>query len=359
MNDTPRPSFDGDVLDDDVLWERLGHLLAGELSAEEEAQLLSWIAADPQRQQLLAVARELWAVSEPRGPHRDPEQVLEAIRQHDAFPTRKPAMRPGHAVPSQARRGRRPFQRFLAAAAIVGVLAGGWWTLQQTWLSGDRSAPATAFQEYRTERGQRASLAPPDGSTVLLGPESALRSAGGYGDRERAVELEGEGYFDVEHDDSRPFIVRAGNAVARDLGTRFVVRARTGEAAVEVAVAEGRVALSAAGQPVDSAAILDVRDVGHVDVDGETTVRRGVVLDRYLSWTEGRLVFEETPLSTVVTELSRWYAVDIRLEGEGLAEQQLTAAFDNMPVSRVMPMIQASLGLQLRRNGQEYVLLNR
>jgi ferric-dicitrate binding protein FerR (iron transport regulator) len=58
----------------------------------------------------------------------------------------------------------------------------------------------------------------------------------------------------------------------------------------------------------------------------------------------------------VAAELSRWYDVDVRLEGAGLGAQQLTAEFHNEPITKVIPMVQASLGLKLRQSGRQYVL---
>ena len=80
---------------------------------------------------------------------------------------------------------------------------------------------------------------------VTLNAGSRLRWRADYGARTREVQLEGEGYFEVRHDGARPFRVHAPGAVAEDLGTRFTVRAYPEGSGVEVAVAEGRVALRA------------------------------------------------------------------------------------------------------------------
>jgi ferric-dicitrate binding protein FerR (iron transport regulator) len=203
----------------------------------------------------------------------------------------------------------------------------------------------------------------PDGSSVMLGPESSLSYAGTYGSRVRAVELEGEAYFEVVHDEAKPFEVRAEYAVARDLGTRFIVRARSSRPAVDVVVAEGRVALgqvrgspSAALVPMTDSLLLDPGELGRLTAAGELTHRRGVALDPYFGWTQGRLVFDAASLADVIDELNRWYDADIRLADSAMSTLRLTATFRDQPVGEALLLIQASLGLALTEDGGRFIL---
>lgn len=343
--------------DGETPWDSLGRLFAGEATGDDEIRLERWLAAEPARQRLIADLRTIWEAAEPGRPSRDPEQVLAAIRERDASPVGVIAPSLQLVVPpTPVRRLRR---RVLAAAAVASFAVGGWWMARPGGPLNDHPvAAASKLVEHRTKRGQRLALTLPDGSTVLLGPESSLRYAVAYGDVGRTVELAGDGYFNVIHDETKPFVVRAGKAIARDIGTRFIVRARDGEygGAVDVAVTEGRVALSGAGQALSHAVLLDARDLGRVDSAGSATAHRGVSLDAYVGWTEGRLAFEATPLSVVVAELSRWYDVDVRLDGVALGTRQLTAEFNGEPLSKVLAMVQASLGVQLRVAGRQYIL---
>jgi hypothetical protein len=78
----------------------------------------------------------------------------------------------------------------------------------------------------------------------MLGVASTLRYPAGFTDGPRQV---WEAYFDVVYEQDRPFIVRAGDLVAKDLGTQFTVRAYPEDAGARVVVREGRVAIRVAG----------------------------------------------------------------------------------------------------------------
>src|SRR5262249_39783634 len=115
--------------------------------------------------------------------------------------------------------------------------------------------PPVATREYRTGRGQRASGTLADGSAFQLGPMSVLRVPGTYPAPNRAVELEGGGYFNVVHDEKHPFSVRTARTMVRDIGTRFIVRGRPDEHRVEVAIAEGKVFIEPGDSAVDTHAV--------------------------------------------------------------------------------------------------------
>jgi transmembrane sensor len=215
-----------------------------------------------------------------------------------------------------------------------------------------------------------------DGTGVMLGPVSRLRYSADYGRGGRVVELEGDGYFEVVHDPSRPFAVRTPTAVVRDLGTRFALRARLQDRRLEVVVAEGSVAVGRALPglaPKDTAAdrmadrralptdsiVLVPGDLARLADSGRAAVRRGVDVQRYLGWTEGRLVFESAPLPVVVEELERWYDVEIRLASRDLKARVLTATFRDKPINDVLALIAASLDIGVSRSGQGFVLSDR
>jgi transmembrane sensor len=327
---------------DDVPWTRLAAYLAGEATADEARRIEAWAAEAPERGAMLAELRRIWVASGGDVPQPDVEAAIARFRARARRRGPFEALPVGSAWPA-----RRP----LLAAGLAALAVGGWWASRQVSVS-PASPAAPAGREYATTRGQRLSLTLPDGSAVLLGPESVLRIAAGFGEPARTVELQGEGYFTVTHDEARPFEVRTDKAVARDLGTRFVVRARPSEDRVRVIVAEGLVAL---GTARDSA-VLGVADLGETRPDGRIVRRGGVNLSRWLAWTEGRLVFSGTRLDVIVAELERWYDVDIRLADPRLGRRTFTGQFGYESAPEVLEVIRSSLGLELERRGRQYVL---
>lgn len=343
---------------DNIPWDRLVAWLGGGLPPDEERRLEAWAAEDPEREELVTSLRAIWTAAEAGRRTPDVESALAAIKRERDRRLRLEG-RPRPQVVPFPRRANVAGWGIAAAAAVI-LIVGGWLGLRTAQL--DTTVPTVSVpvqKTYATSRGQRATFRLPDGTAVILGPESRVRYAPSFGERDRVVELEGEARFEVIHDETRPFAVLASDALIRDLGTDFVVRSRPDEPVV-VAVAEGIVAMrgreAGAGAEAPDSVVLHAGDVGRMTSAAEVAVRRGVALDRYFAWTQGRLVFDNMPLADVVAELARWYDVEIQLQGSSLADRRLTAAFDDEPVDQVLSSVAASFDLRFDRSDRRYIL---
>jgi transmembrane sensor len=166
--------------------------------------------------------------------------------------------------------------------------------------------------------------------------------------------LHGEAYFDVVHDTTRPFVVRAGGVSVRDVGTRFAVRA-DGTKRVQVVVTSGSVALRSAAT-TDGGVLLAAGDVGTVQPDGRVTSQHAVEAGQYLAWMRDSLVFRDASLREVSEELRRWYGVVLRVEDSSLADRHLTMTFAGDPLDRVLRVIGLGLGADIERRGDTAVV---
>jgi transmembrane sensor len=173
----------------------------------------------------------------------------------------------------------------------------------------------------------------------------------GYGDKVREVELTGEAYFDVHHDAGHPFVVHAGGADIRDIGTTFTVHAIPDQP-VRVAVTSGSVSFSRA-QSIASAIVLRPGDAASLSDTGPALVEH--VAERDTAWTAGRLVFREAPISTVRTEVRRWYGIDLQIDSS-LASRHLSMTFDGESADRVLEVIGLSLGADVQRQGNTAII---
>jgi transmembrane sensor len=194
-----------------------------------------------------------------------------------------------------------------------------------------------------------------DGSRVVLNAGSRLRYAEDFGRPgvAREVHLDGEAYFEVTHDATRPFRVHAGPALAEDLGTRFSVRAYAGTRA-QVVVAEGRVSMRSNTTARLDSAILGPGQRGRLAPDGSAT--SGTVLvdsvnpQRYLSWTSGTLTLDDVPLREAVPMLERWFDIELRLADSTLADRRVTAVYRDQSLSQVLDALALALGARYERS---------
>ncbi len=211
--------------------------------------------------------------------------------------------------------------------------------------------PQPPEETFATANRERAELRLSDGTRIRLAPASHIRVASDYGEQERAVYLDGQGYFEVKHDVARPFTVYAGKTIARDLGTEFAVRNYSEDRAVQVVVRKGAVAMSGVGR-------LDAGDVGRLGIDGTSSLTRGVAVDSLLTWLDGRLVFHDAPLATVLAELRRWHDVDVHLADPALGALPFTGVLTDASFRSSISLVAATLGL-LVRNTKDRVTLDR
>ncbi len=356
---TPADSAD----DPGVLLE--GYLVS-ELGAAERDLFKSWLAMDFDRAVTVAALRKPhdepdvrdWWV-ECRNQIRLPgsEQAAEAID----LPVTGTELRISTSAAAAASQWHMSPVWIGLAASILSVSLGVW-ALYSRGISS--ASPAhLAEHSYATARGERAVLTL-DGATVVLGPESVLRISGSYGVRDRTVSLTGHAYFDVAHDAGHPFRVWAGGVLAEDIGTRFDIRAYARDSVMRLVVADGAVAMHTWRIPGDgshdsvvplSPVVVTRGMMATEGVDGVVRVRSGLATDGYLSWSDGRLAFDDTPLPEVAAELSRWYDLDIRLGDPGLASRTLTASFDDPPAA-VLVALEGALGVRATRVGRVVTL---
>lgn len=226
------------------------------------------------------------------------------------------------------------------------------------------AAPVAEPEHYSTSRGQYATVRLADGTQVTLAPQTKLTVSGDYGRTERAVSLVGEAVFDVRHDPTRAFRVRAGQATIEDIGTRFDLRAYKTDRQVTVAVEAGAVTLSpsradSARALRDSGAIglvLRAGDVGTLDFSGSVSSTHRAAASRYLSWTHGRLSFVSQPLPDVLATIGRWYDLEFRVPDKALAERLVTGEFSTQSASEMIDALAIAVDASVERAGRVVTL---
>jgi transmembrane sensor len=246
-----------------------------------------------------------------------------------------------------------------AAAAMLIVMAGA----AAFFLHGPARpagpAPEAPPGQYRTSRGQSATIRLIDGSQISLGPESRLTVSATFGRESREIALDGEAVFSVRHDAARPFRVRARGELIEDIGTRFDIRAYPDEPAMIVAVAEGAVKLHRDGSDSSAATgrnaeptVLHGGEVGTIDPHGKTSTERSARVSAYLDWTSGRLSFVDRPLPEVLRTLGRWYDLDVRVPDARLARRVVTAEFARQSASDVIDALAIAMDATVQRTGR-------
>lgn len=225
--------------------------------------------------------------------------------------------------------------RQIAAILILSVLlAGGY-----SYFFSGKATDSVYYEEVQTAYGTRTNLELPDGSVVCLNSGSSLRFASNLAqNRERRVELKGEGYFQVAKDTKKPFIVDVEKLSVEALGTAFNVNAYEPASEIDVVLIEGKVAVRAeTDEKSGTEVILEPNQLARYDV-AENNLLKEQVSDagKYTGWTEGKLVFLDDPIMEVVRRMENWYNVDIQLKDERLKDYRFTGTFVNESLEEIL-----------------------
>ena len=199
-----------------------------------------------------------------------------------------------------------------------------------------------------------------DGSTVTLQPGGQLRFPARFGPgRERVVQLQGEAFFAVFHDASRPFRVLTDKLETTVLGTSFTVRAVPGQAQATVEVRTGQVRVRPRpGQPAAGAAVV-LRPNQRVVYSPAVPELRAVLVAQPALLTPQPLRFDERPVTEVLTSLQVGYGVPLRYDGAALAGCTVSLAFGSETLFEKLDLLCRTLGASYERTDDAIIFRSR
>ena len=357
-------------------WRALDRYLAGEGSPSERDAMRQRIAENPTLAALVSLTRSLprrTGSDEHRS--RDLDAAWTSLRQKAGIGEFSVDARQ-HSTPDHERRLRveatlvpfRNRRRYVragpryAAAAIASAVIIGAFVVFSPRMKGrvSHTSRSRIRSEFSTSRGQRATIELLDGTRVWLAPATRLQVAT-FDAPTRDIYLSGEAVFDVKHMSDKPLVVHAAGVLARDIGTRFGVRALSTDSVVRVVVASGAVSLQS-----DSTRAVHVSRVvvqsgmlGIVGSSPDVRLTTGVNVAQYLGWTDGRIEFVRSSLGEALPELSRWFDIDIRLGSPSLAKRTLTASFADDALPDVLAVLEGALDVRAIRDGNQITLYPR
>ena len=287
--------------------------LHGPQGSEARERLQDWLKVDAAHQEAFERATELW-------------ELLPGAAAFDEEPR---TATPRRFVP-------------LAIAASVAALAIAWGTMAYL----DR-APA-----IDTRTGEQRTATLDDGSRIALNTDSHVTVR--FDRSERAVSLDrGEAMFDVAHDATRPFIVRAGEEQVKALGTSFVVR-RDGDR-VRVTLLRGKVEVTRMGERPRLLAVLEPGERVSATPEAVPVLDRPA-LDAVTAWRRDELLFRDTPLSEAVAEVNRYGKERVVVNDARLAALPISGVFATDDPAEFAAAVAQLHGLRMRREGKAVLL---
>ena len=207
---------------------------------------------------------------------------------------------------------------------------------------------------FLAPESSRSRVTLPDGSEVWLNAGSRLTCRGdGHSWEDRDVILEGEAFFDVVRDESRPFTVHSGEIRVKVLGTRFNVRNSAVSGAYEVVLSSGRVDVSVPGReviPLSPGELLECSKAS-----GEVSVRKVETSD-HTGWTGATLRFDNRTLEDVAVSLEHRYNVRIVLAPDAPAQERISFRLADESLEEAMEVVLRLARVRCRIDSDETVI---
>jgi transmembrane sensor len=352
--------------------------LKGELSIDEIRELISWIKADSANKRYFDEYCEIWVTA--RASLKNPGYNFQ-----EGFWKFKQKIKTGENISDGSGKS-YVFRNFMRYAAIF-ILAFALSSTLFYFLSNKKiQYSRQSISELTVPMGSRAQFTLSDGSTAILNAGSRLRVDDRFGIEDRVVQLEGEGYFKVAKDTSRPFIVKTSYLTVRALGTAFNVKAYSDDKTIETTLVEGSVKIEGTNKNiktevmvlkpnqkltfykedstmVDEAANSTVKpekDKKPLNVQNSLTiprlVRENVDVEPVISWKENRWIFEKERLSQIAVELERKFDIQIHFESERLKTYRFTGIIVAEPIEQVLEVMSLSAPINFKLKGRVVTL---
>lgn len=191
--------------------------------------------------------------------------------------------------------------------------------------------------------GTRTVVDLPDGSKAWLNAGSALTYPVLFSKRERKVKIAGEAFFRIKKNDI-PFIVQNPGPEIKVYGTSFNINSYADEELVTVALAEGKISLMIGGEE----RFIVPGQVSYFNKSQKSVSVKSENIDRFICWREGKFIFRDTPLSSILRRLQRQYNVEINLVQPELGGYRYNATFQNENLDQILELLKLSAPIRYR-----------
>jgi ferric-dicitrate binding protein FerR (iron transport regulator) len=182
----------------------------------------------------------------------------------------------------------------------------------------------TWYNVLSTAKSSMYQVVLPDGSHVWLNAASSIRFPASFTGNERLVELSGEAWFDVQHADQIPFLIRTGAVTTAVMGTAFDIKAYPGQRSLIVSVQRGIVKIQAGNKTLTT-----LIKGQQVRVQADTSFSTNVIdTAAVAAWKQGNLIYKDELVKDIMADLQRVFKDTIVIKRAALKQETITVSFN-------------------------------
>lgn len=373
-------------------WILLSKKITGEATTEELQELQELISGNTGWKTIMENLQELWnsnpvTVDFHRHLKNEDAYLVHISRLKEKVPDFKENMEGSeNKVEFDSAPVKKPFySRWITYAAAAAFITGIILIFPLFSEKGKTKEMALAqkpVNEITINSGSRTKIQLPDGSQVWVNSGSNLTYDGNFKGSTREVQLDGEAYFDVVKDASRPFIVHTSGIDIKVLGTAFNVKAYSSEPVIEATLIHGSIEVNNISQPGAAKIILkpheklvfnkyliaerkDQRADIRPEVDSFSIIIKPLrenIADNDIietAWVYNKLVFEDERFADLAIKMERWYNLKINIEFEKLRDYRVNGSFVNETAEEALKELQFLIPFRYSINNNEVIILKK
>ena len=303
-------------------------LLGGKINREESEKVNSWYNSFDSSEEVIVESNE----SKETVKNRMKEKLLQAIGKPEKKGLRLLVFE-------------NSYLKAAAAVAAIFILSLTIYLFRDMYLN---KPEKLAWIEKQTGMGEKLEILLSDGSKIHLNAGSKIKyTAVNKNSANREIYLEGEAFFDVVHNDKKPFIVRSGNMSITDIGTKFNVKKYDTENETVVSLVEGKVEVFVPSVSKDKKYLSVKQQLCYDNVNQSISIKdfeEGEVV----GWLTNRLLFKKESLAKVAVKLERNYGIKFEFGNQAVLQKELTADFRDVPYLTVADAIKEVTGLNYK-----------
>ena len=278
----------------DTMKELLQRYIKGEVSEKERLKIASWLDESPENMREFLVLRKLYDISLWQA---NTDKTNSVKKVHYSI--------------------RKVMAEILKIAAIFLI---GFWGSKQLQI---QQSNKKQMQTIHVPAGQRAEVTLADGTHVWLNSRSTLKFPEQFSANTRNVELDGEGYFSVQHNENSPFTVHTQNHDVQVLGTEFNVKAYHNTSLFETALLKGSVKISSPNLRNG----LQLKPNEIVSIENRMLKKSTINNSDYFKWKEGLFCFENESIQDLIKKLELYYDTTIEIQRPSLLKHHYSGKF--------------------------------
>lgn len=330
--------------------ELISRRFSGEILSEELQELDLLLSKDPEAQARYKLMQQFWEQHD--NIHQSViEDALQKTLQRLDLPVAAPV------IPLKQRSRFKWLVRVSAAAAVIIIAGLAYFFLPS--LRREKEGARVALVEKQNSKGVKSTIELADGSKIWLNADSKIQYPTVFTGNTREVYMNGEAFFEVAKDPSRPFIIHLSNGTVKVLGTSFNIRAYDNEKIIETSVATGRVAFIPKyekGRKNQDTVFLTPDNKARYLFYKEEIITEPTISREDKAWTEGKLIFKAMTLEDIAIRLERNFGKKVVFVSDRPRQFRLTGSFQNNSLEDIMYYLHKSMDFNYKITDTELLI---